>query len=143
MKKFFKKYNIEYNLVKIINIGYIESIIFILGIFLGDMTDKLFGKFNEEEEDKKILLRVFFELFLQLWFIGFVIFIIRQLIVFIPSPLNNLFGFKHSEVYELRDIPIFIVIYLHFQKGYKQKLEYTYLRVSNLIGNTPMHKIYL
>lgn len=137
MKNFFEKYNIGYNLVKIVNIGYIETIIFILGIFLGDMTDKLFGTFNEEKENKKILLSVFFELFLQLWFIGFVIFIVRNLIVFIPSPLNNLFGFKHSAVYELRDIPIFIVIYLHFQKGYKKKLEYTYLRISNLTMNTP------
>lgn len=137
MKNFFEKYNIGYNLVKMANIGYIETIIFILGIFLGDMTDKLFGTFNEEKENKKILLSVFFELFLQLWFIGFVIFIVRNLIVFIPSPLNNLFGFKHSAVYELRDIPIFIVIYLHFQKGYKKKLEYTYLRISNLTMNTP------
>jgi len=143
MNKFLKKYNIGYNLVKIINIGYIESIIFILGIFLGDMTDKLFGKFDEEKENKKLLLTVIFELFLQLWFIGFIIFLVRKLIVFIPSPLNNLCGFRHSEYYELRDIPIFIVIYLHFQKGYKQRLEYAYLRISKLIGFSPMHKIYL
>ena len=143
MKNFFEKNNISLNLIKIVNIGYIETIIFILGIFLGDITDKLFGKFDEEKENKKILLLVFFELFIQLWFIGIVIVIVRKLIIYIPSPLNNLFGFRHSEVYELRDIPIFIVIYLHFQKSYKQKLEYTYSRISNLTGNTPMYRIFL
>ena len=132
MKDILKKNNLGFNLMKIINIGYIESIIFVLGIFLGDMTDKLFGKFNEEDENKKILLSVIFELFLQLWFIGFIIFMARKLIVYIPSPLDNFYGFKHSDTYELRDLPIFIVVYLHFQEVYKKKLQYTYLRISKL-----------
>ena len=58
MQKFFRNNNICYILIKLINLGYIEIIAFLLGIFLADMTDKLFGKLNEEEENKKSIITV-------------------------------------------------------------------------------------
>ena len=132
MHKFFRNNNISYIVIKLINLGYIEIIAFLLGIFLADMTDRLFGKLNEEEENKKSIIIVILELFMYLWFIGIVIYLVHQLIIIIPSPFDNLYGFKHSELYELKDAPIFIIIYLYFQKFYKEKLTYTYTRVSNL-----------
>lgn len=48
------KKEILFRIVKMLDMGYIVFIYFILGIFLAKISDIIFGNYNEKEEKKKI-----------------------------------------------------------------------------------------
>jgi hypothetical protein len=68
----------------------------------------------------------FLEAFAMLWIIGIVIYIARNIIGFIPSPLHGMAGFDHYRVRELYNMPIFIFVFLMFQTHLTNKLKYYY-----------------
>ena len=126
-----KKFNKELiiRIIKIIDIGFITIIYFIIGIFLAKECDKFLGEFNEVKEQKKPIYRSIIELLLYLWFIGIIIYITRNVVPLIPFPLDGIYGFQHLKVKELTSTSIFCIAFLYFQKHYQNKIKYIYSKI--------------
>ena len=110
--------------LKMIDIGYITIIYFFVGIFLAKMCDNYLGKFDEKKEEKKTLLKKTLEIIGLLWFYGVVIYIVRNLVEVIPSPVNGIGGFDHLLVKELKNATVFTLIFLSFQNHFQEKIKY-------------------
>jgi len=115
--------------IKIVDIGFITTIYSLLGIFLAKVCDKFNGTFDKEKEDKKQISTILFEIILYLWFIGVVIYIVRNVVPFIPFPLDGVYGFKHILVKELLNATMFSITFIYFQKYYQDKIKYLLTRL--------------
>jgi hypothetical protein len=115
--------------IKILDIGYVTAIYFILGLILAKLCDKKLGKFDEKKASKKSIFQHMFELILYLWFIGVVIYIIRNLVPLIPFPLEGVYGFKHLKVKELTSATVFSIAFMYFQVYYQNKIKYIFSKI--------------
>jgi len=110
--------------IKILDIGYITAIYITLGIILATICDRNLGKFDETKESKKPLYQSIIELILYLWFIGIVVYIVRNLVPLIPFPLNGIYGFDHLRVKEVTSAALFSFAFMYFQYNYQDKIKY-------------------
>ena len=123
--------------IKIIDIGYITFIYFILAFFISVNLDNLYGKFDKKNEDTKNTVLILLEIIAQIWFLGVIIYIFRNIVELIPYPLDGILGFDHKRVKELHTASIFSVILILFQKQLQEKLQYFYNRIiSNSTNQT-------
>jgi len=112
--------------IKILDIGYITVIYVMLGIILARLCDKKLGKFDEKKAKEKPIFQHLIELILLLWFIGVVIYIVRNLVPLIPFPLDGYYGFKHLKVKELTSATFFTITFMYFQVYYQNKIQYIF-----------------
>ena len=112
--------------IKIVDIGYITVIYVMLGIILARLCDKKLGKFDEKKAKEKPIFQHVIELILLLWFIGVVIYIVRNLVPLIPFPLDGYYGFKHLKVKELTSATFFTISFMYFQVYYQNKIKYIF-----------------
>jgi len=112
--------------IKILDIGYIGLIYFVLGILLARLMQNFFKKFDKKKEDKKGFFRQIIELILIIWLFSVTTYIIRNVAELIPSPFDGLYGFEHKLVKELSGASTFVFIFLYFQDYYKDKFTYLY-----------------
>ena len=112
--------------IKILDIGYITVIYVMLGIILARLCDKKLGKFDEKKAKEKPIFQHVIELILLLWFIGVVIYIVRNLVPLIPFPLDGYYGFKHLTVKELTSATFFTISFMYFQVYYQNKIKYIF-----------------
>jgi len=115
--------------IKILDIGYVTAIYFILGLVLAKLCDKKLGKFDSKKDSKKSIYLHMIELILYLWFIGVVIYIIRNLVPLIPFPLDGVYGFKHLNVKELTSATVFSISFMYFQVYYQNKIKYIFSKI--------------
>jgi hypothetical protein len=116
--------------IKIVDIGYITIIYFILGLILAKLCDKYLGKFDENKENNKSILRSILELSLYLWFIGVIIYVVRNIVPLIPFPLDGMYGFKHLKVKEVTTATVFIISFMYFQEHYQDKIKYIFSKTN-------------
>jgi hypothetical protein len=119
-----EKADLDMRLVKILDIGYISVIYFILGLIISRLFDKYYGKFDKKNYDNKSIYTVGTELVVLIWIIGIVIYIVRNLAQLIPSPFDGINGFKHNLVKELGSAAVFTMIVMSYTYYFKNKLEY-------------------
>lgn len=115
--------------IKVLDIGYITALYLILGIILAKLCDAVFGEFNESKEEKKPIWQIVVEVCLYAWFIGVVVYIVRNLVPLIPFPLNGLYGFEHLRVKEVTSASAFLVTFVTFQENYNKKLKYLHSKI--------------
>lgn len=112
--------------IKLVDIGFLTVIYFALGILMAKSIDALYGKFDEETEKRKSILQITLELMFLMWVLGVVVYIVRNLVELIPFPLDNISGFDHLQLKELKAATVFVFILLHFTHHFRQKLQYYY-----------------
>lgn len=127
--------NLFLRFLKLIDIGYITAIYFVVGILLGALMDKLFGTLDPQIESAKSFLQVSIECVGLMWLYGVIIYIVRNLVEQIPFPLDGVSGFKHDKVKELKNASVFVFVFLYFQQLFKDKMDVFASRVRNT-GNT-------
>ena len=115
--------------IKIIDIGFITAIYSVVGIVLAKVCDKVNGEFDKEKEDKKPTWQILVEVIFYLWFLGVVIYAVRNIIPLIPFPLDGVYGFKHILVKEVTGAAIFSITFFYFQDYYKNKIEHLFNRL--------------
>lgn len=115
--------------IKILDIGFITAIYFSLGLFLAKACDDVAGEFDEEKENQKPLWKIIIELTFYFWFIGIVIYVVRNVIPLIPFPLDGIFGFDHMMVKEVTNAMAFTITFIYFQKYYQSKIQHLLLRL--------------
>ena len=99
---------------KMIDIGFITTIYFILGAIVANIITNFQTKFNSSEEDKKTLLHSSLNLIVLIWINGVLIYFARNLVELIPYPFDKFFGFEHKKVKELSGATAFTsVSYTH------------------------------
>jgi hypothetical protein len=115
--------------IKVIDIGFITALYLTFGIVLAKLCDKVLGEFDEEKEHQKPLWQLLIELFLYLWFVGIVVYVVRNVVQMIPFPFHGVYGYDHFRVKELINAVIFFVMFLHFQEYYQKKIRYLFTRL--------------
>lgn len=116
-------------IIKVIDIGYITTLYFSLGIMLAKAGDKITGEFSEENESKKSTFILAGELVLCNWIFGILFYVVRNIIPLIPFPLDNVYGFQHSRVKEVSSASVFAFAFLYYFKFYQRKVKYLYNRI--------------
>ena len=115
--------------VKIIDIAYVAAIYLTLGAILSISIDRQLGKFDSEEADKKSTAQLYGEVLLHFASIGILMYVVRNIVEWIPFPLNGLYGYDHMRLNELRNAGLFGVIFFLFQNNLRDKLIYISKRV--------------
>jgi len=115
--------------IKVVDIGFITAIYFSLGLFLAKSCDTVVGEFDEQKENQKPIWKIIIELIFYFWFIGIVIYVVRNVIPLIPFPLDGIFGFDHMMVKELTNAIAFTITFIYFQKYYQAKIQHLLLRL--------------
>jgi len=118
--------NAGFRFIKILDIGYVTLIYFLLAIVIAVFMDKLYGEYNEKDESKKSTLRKTIDLVGMIWLNGVIIYIARNIVPLIPSPFNNINGFKHSRLKELESAYVFDFVLIYTQKNLVKRMEVFY-----------------
>jgi hypothetical protein len=116
---------------KMVDIGFITTIYFIMGAIVANIITGYQTKFDSKESDKRTLLKNIFNLILLIWMNGVLIYIARNLIEFIPYPFDNFFGFQHKKVKELGAATAFTFILLYYQPNLNNMMKYLKNRFDN------------
>ena len=124
--------NVGFRFIKILDIGYVTLIYFLLAIVIAVLMDKLYGEYNEKDESKKSTLRKTIDLVGMIWLNGIIIYIVRNIVPLIPSPFNNINGFKHSRLKELESAYVFDFVLIYTQKNLVKRMEVFYDTVKKL-----------
>ncbi len=123
--------------VKLLDIGLVTTYFFVFGIVIAKLFDLFYGKFNKEDYDKKSQILVFLEIVLHLFLIGVVAYALRNLVGFIPFPLEGVAGFRHERLKELEGGHVLALVMVLFQKNLLKKISYFADRVFG-IKDTPI-----
>lgn len=116
---------------KMIDIGFITTIYFIMGAIVANIITGYQNKFDSKESDKRSLLKNIFNLILLIWMNGVLIYIARNVIEFIPYPFDNFFGFQHKKVKELGAATAFTFVLLYYQPNLNNMMKYLKNRFKN------------
>jgi hypothetical protein len=126
--------DLEFRTIKILDIGYITIIYFILGLLISRLFDSYLGKFNKLNDDKKYLARVGAELIIMIWLIGAIVYLTRNVVELIPSPFDGLYGFKHLQMKELGSAAVLTMLVLSYTYHFAAKLDYFNHRINKVMG---------
>jgi hypothetical protein len=116
---------------KMVDIGFITTIYFIMGAIVANMITGYQDKFDSKENDKNTLLKNIFSLVILIWINGVLIYFARNLIEFIPYPFDNYFGFQHKKVKELGAATAFTFVLLYYQPNLNNMMKYLKNRFDN------------
>ena len=116
---------------KMIDIGFITSIYFILGAIVANMITKFQTEFNNKEEDKRTVINSTLRLVLLIWTNGVLIYFARNFVELIPYPFDTFFGFHHNKVKELGAATAFTFVLLYYQPNLNKMMKYLTVRWKN------------
>jgi hypothetical protein len=116
---------------KMIDIGFITTIYFILGAIVANLITNFQTEFNNKEEDKRTLINSTLRLILLIWTNGVLIYFARNLVELIPYPFDTFFGFHHNKVKELGAATAFTFVLLYYQPNLNKTMKYLSVRWKN------------
>lgn len=116
---------------KMIDIGFITTIYFILGAIVANLITNFQTEFNNKEEDKRTLINSTLSLILLIWTNGVLIYFARNLVELIPYPFDTFFGFHHNKVKELGAATAFTFVLLYYQPNLNKMMKYLSVRWKN------------
>ena len=120
--------------IKILDIGYVTALYLTLGIILAKVCDLYINIYDEEEDNKKSTWVILLELILYSWFLGVVIYIVRNIVPLIPFPLDGKYGFDHLRVKEVTSGATFSIAFIFYQTNYRNKINNLLKRVDSMLN---------
>lgn len=102
--------------IKLLDMGYSGSVYILSAIFLVALTNKIEGKYNEYEEEKKTTVRLIMNVILHIWLITILAYIVRNIFHMIPWPFEGVYGYKHMKVKEVIHSTVFVSFMVIFDK---------------------------
>jgi len=122
--------NLPFRLTKIMDIGYITVIYFLIGIICAFILNNILHIDDIEEHKTKTVPMQLLEIVGILWLNGIIIYIVRNLVELIPSPFNGIYGLVHTKVKELQNATVFVFALLYFQYPLRQRINYLYYSIN-------------
>jgi hypothetical protein len=111
--------------IKMLDIGILTILYFTLGYIFSWLINKIYYNFDPNTAPMKFLL--FLEVCGQVFVIGILVYILRNLINLIPFPLEGIYGYQHSKVRELYSGGIALAFGVFYaQENIKEKLNYIF-----------------
>ena len=111
-----------FRLIKITDMGFTVIIYFIVGITLAKLSDTIYGTYNPEMERQKSTVRLCAEIFGMIWLDLILLYLIRNLVEWIPSPFHGVYGYDHFRLKELNGNMVLGATYIYFQNNLRSKL---------------------
>ena len=118
------KNELLFRIIKIIDISYIIILYFLFAYIIGIYSNLFFEKIFGNEYEKKHEIVIIFEVIIQFISIGLLSYVGRNLIQYIPFPLDNVFGFKHNLVQELISGSFLTIFLIMFQYSIQNKIDF-------------------
>jgi hypothetical protein len=115
--------------LKMFDILLLTAYYFIIAFFSATTIDKFLGKHEDSNDENKSTARLFIEAILHTFLLLVVYYIARNIVEFIPFPLDGLYGFQHSRVKERGGDVVFVFIIFFYQDYYVKKLQLLYTRL--------------
>ena len=113
---------------KILDIGLVTVYYFLAASLTSLLLDSALGPFeqpplkSDKTADLYEIAQLCFEVILQFFFIGVLIYAMRNVVEHIPFPLEGVGGFQHSRLTEIDEAFVFIVVFMFYQKHLENKL---------------------
>jgi hypothetical protein len=121
---------LHFRAIKALDISYLTLIYFVFGVTISMSLDKAFGKFDPVKADKKNVALLMVEIVAQVSLLGVIIYIVRNIVEKIPSPLEGVAGLQHKKLKELGNASVFVFFLMFYQKYLIDKMNYVYKRIS-------------
>jgi cytosine/uracil/thiamine/allantoin permease len=100
--------------------AWVGVLCFIAAFFVSMVLDRI----TPDLDPSKSRLRIFAEVCVQFGVIGAIVFLVRHVIKNVPFPADGMYGYKHLENGELRSLPLFVFIFMFFQKKTQAKMKH-------------------
>lgn len=110
--------------VKLLDIGLVTIYFFILGLATAKGFDAIMGDFDEDGYKNTPLWQLFIEIVVQLFALGIIAYILRNIVKLIPYPLDGVAGFNHSRLKELDGGEVMALVLILFQRNLIDKVLY-------------------
>jgi hypothetical protein len=127
--------------VKILDIGLVTIYFFVLGLAAAKGFDAVMGEFHEDNFKDVPIWRLFLEIIAQLFALGIIAYVLRNLVRLIPFPLDGVAGFHHQRLKELDGGEVMALVLILFQRNLIDKVLYFVKRV--LAINVPAKPEYV
>jgi hypothetical protein len=111
---------IRLHIVRLMGVAYVGALSFLLTFLLSHWLDKITPEIDKKQSKWRILLSVI----LQFGLIGTLMYLTRGLIKKIPFPLEGTAGYIHSQLSELRSLPLIVFIFMFYQTKTQEKMKY-------------------
>jgi hypothetical protein len=108
------------HIVRLLGVAYVGALSFILAFLASHWLDQITPPLKKEHPK----WRTFLSVVVQFGLIGALIFLSRGLIKKIPFPLEGVSGYIHSQLGELRSLPLIVFIFMFFQRKTQDKMRY-------------------
>ena len=115
--------------VKLLDIGLVTIYFFVLGLAAAKAFDAVMGEFKEENFDEVPIWKLFFQIIAQLFALGIIAYVLRNVVKLIPFPLNGVAGFQHDRLKELDGGEVMALVLILFQRNLIDKVLYFVKRV--------------
>jgi len=117
------KFEVTIRFIKMLDIGYITVIYFIMAVLIGKIFNYVFGYYNPETDTKKSTFMIGIELCALIWLMGVSTYIVRNIVSeLIPSPFENFHDFHHRRVKELGSASVYTLILYQSISSFRGKL---------------------
>ena len=110
--------------VKLIDIGYVTVIYFVLGLFAAKAFDKVYDEFDPEAYKDAPFWGLIGSIILHIFALGIVAYALRNIVEYIPYPLDGVVGFRHNRLKELEGGVVLGVILILFQNNLIEKVKF-------------------
>jgi hypothetical protein len=115
--------------VKLLDIGLVTIYFFVLGLAAAKGFDAVMGEFKEENFDDVPIWKLFLQIVLQLFALGIIAYVLRNIVKHIPFPLDGVAGFHHERLKELDGGEVMALVLILFQRNLIDKVLYFVKRV--------------
>jgi hypothetical protein len=125
---------------KIFDIGLVTVYYFIAAASTSILLDSALGPFEapplkaDQVVPTSTLLRMCLEVILQFFFIGVIIYAMRNVVEHIPFPLEGVGGFEHKRLKEIDEAFVFIIVFMFYQKYLEYKLYFLRDQFALMLG---------
>jgi hypothetical protein len=111
---------IHVHFVRLLGVAYVGALSFLFAFLFSHWLDQITPGLDK----KKPKWRTFVSVVLQFGLIGALMYLTRGIIKKIPFPLEGIAGYIHSQLGELRALPLIVFIFMFYQTKTQEKMRY-------------------
>jgi hypothetical protein len=108
------------HIIRLLGVAWVGVLSFVFAFVVSMALDKITPKLDE----KKSKWMTFLEVSIQFGIVGVIVYLARGFIKKIPFPLEGTAGYVHSELGELRSLPLMVFIFMFFQRNTQDKMRH-------------------